>query len=353
MFPVKSQVTEVTENEESVAPVAASALDACVSPPTPANETKTFLTAVASGALDAQAKENKVYSKTDASASLHPYYPQIAHAKDNKAPLKPEESEKGVTKVLAILDIGQDSKTRVDKGKGKETGVDSRHGARTTAEKGKEKAGKAIFDDKPIPKTPMQGLKGVLEDAFIVTTVSKDTLHPFYMSLRVSITIQKKNSMPLGTSNSYLIDRQTLDGSLYYGFYDGMKNTEKNCLKSLAITVFDKNGALNHSMISDNWNDRISKGNFLVIENINTPFIHRRKGVGRGIVKEIIGEAEERGVMFCFVCPEAPQQKGTPKKVTSQVNEPVIAFFKTLGFRPIGTSSCKCILTRNKTFHLI
>jgi hypothetical protein len=346
MLSIKSQDTEATKNEESAAPVATSALDASVSPSTLAKQTETFLTAEDSGALDAQAKENKVYSKTDASVALHPYYPQIAHAKDNKAPLKPkEESEKEVTKVLANLDIAQDSKTRVDKGKGKETGVDSGNEARTTAEKGKEKAGKAIFDDKPIPKTPMQGLKGVLEDAFIVTTVSKDTIHPFYMSLRVSITIQKKNSMPLGTSNSYLIDRQKLDGSLNHGFYDGMKKTEKNCLKSLATTVFDKNGELNHSMISDNWNDRISKGNF------HTPFIHRRKGVGRRIVKAIIGEAEERGVMFCFVCPEASQQKGCPKKAPSQVNEPVIAFFKTLGFRPIGTSSCKCILTRNKTFH--
>ena len=352
MFPVTSQDTEATENEESVAPVATGALNASVSPLTLANKTETFLTAEASGAFDAQAKENKVSSKTDASATPHPYYPQIAHAKVSKAPSKPKEKpEKDVTKGLANLDIAQDSKTREDKGKGKETAVDSGHGARTTAEKGKEKAGKAIFDDKPIPKTPMQGLKGVLEDAFIVTTVSKDTIHPFYMSLRVSITIQKKNSMPLGTSNSYLIDRQTLD-SLNYSFYDGMKNAEKNCLKSLATTVFDKNGALIHSTISGNWNDRISKGNFLVIENINTPFIHRRKGVGRGIVKAIIGEAEERGVMFCFVCPEAPQQKGCPKKAPSQVNEPAIPFFKTLGFRPIGTTSCTCILTRNKTFHL-
>lgn len=137
-------------------------------------------------------------------------------------------------------------------------------------------------------------------------------------------------------------------------------------LSKIAFEVFDRKGCLKrkfmHNLVpectgSGRWGGELDNGTLLIIEYVHVAKIWRRKGVGKRMIESLTALARSRGreTAFTLVRPHWLSRniwKDTIGRTDQEQNKVRISaraaatfFFRCLGFRRIGSSSCFALPT--------
>jgi GNAT superfamily N-acetyltransferase len=139
------------------------------------------------------------------------------------------------------------------------------------------------------------------------------------------------------------------------------RDMEEPCqeLSNIAFEIFDRYGRLNHDLKNHPirkgtgaWGNELDHGSFFVLEHVIIDDEWRRKGLGTTMVNALIEKSRsgERNPMFTIVSPGwlradvekrlRGKNRGEQRDIRFLAVDTATAFYRSIGFRRIGSSSC-------------
>ncbi|OGE52683.1 hypothetical protein PENARI_c009G07760 [Penicillium arizonense] len=171
---------------------------------------------------------------------------------------------------------------------------------------------------------------------------------------RAFISHESEREVKPGESFGLLIRRDRIGVS----FFETMEPPSSETMQ-LACDLFDRHGRLKYELMYHPirkglgiWQGELSLGNFLIIESVSVMKNHRRGGVGRELVMDMIQKAIALNddIRFIFAYPtclhegedlqdRAGMNKRERYKMARAQATVAICFFRALGFRRVGLSN--------------
>jgi GNAT superfamily N-acetyltransferase len=170
---------------------------------------------------------------------------------------------------------------------------------------------------------------------------------------RAFISHESEREVKLGGSFGLLVRRDHIAAS----FFEAMEPPSPETMQ-LACDLFDRHGRLKDEIMYHPirkglgiWQGELSWGNFLIIESVSVMKSHRRGGVGRELVMDMIQKAMALNddMRFIFAYPtclhegenlqdRAGMTKRERYEMARAQTTVAICFFRALGFRRVGLS---------------
>ncbi|EFQ96928.1 hypothetical protein MGYG_08853 [Nannizzia gypsea CBS 118893] len=153
----------------------------------------------------------------------------------------------------------------------------------------------------------------------------------------------RSSSTKIGFCRAQLIRREWIADT----FWDDMEGPEHE-MAELAFDLFDHFGCLKSNYKdhivnrgSGVWNDELNKGDILLIEEIEISPGYRRQGIGSMLARAILNLASRKSkAFFGITWPGIFERvaRRNASQTRSQLESAAVSFWRSLGFRRIGSS---------------
>ncbi|KAK0119471.1 hypothetical protein ONS95_010919 [Cadophora gregata] len=203
-------------------------------------------------------------------------------------------------------------------------------------------------EEKEVTLPRFQGSKAIMKS---YRHEDDDEFEEWMHSLIVTINYEGKE---LGRAVGRYVKRSYIRDNFW-------RSMEEPCqeLSSVAFELFDRYGRLKEEFASHpvrkgtgSWGHELDLGNIFILEHVLVDRQWRRKGIGKSLTTTLISKANtgERSSTFTIVSPgyltrEVEKEsngmtKEEEQKVHVKAHDASTAFYRALGFRRIGASSC-------------